>query len=93
MPSYDEDDFDKPNMFTTDIEESGELSCQVKMDKILICFKGDKNGQLNNQTEEVIGCKTDIQYKFSREKIKKVKAKIMENATNKIRISKTSSKD
>ena len=48
MPSYDEDDFDKPNMFTTDIEESGELSCQVKMDKILICFKGDKNGQLNN---------------------------------------------
>lgn len=47
MPTYDDDDFDKPNMFTSDIEDSGELTIQIVMDKILICFKGDKNGLLN----------------------------------------------
>jgi hypothetical protein len=44
MPTYDDEDFDKPNMFTSDIEKTGELTCKINMDKILICFKGDKSG-------------------------------------------------
>ncbi len=79
MPTYDDDDFDKPNMFTSDVEDTGELTCIIDMEKILICFKGDKSGQLN-ENEQVIGCLTQVEYKFSREKIKKVKQKVMEEA-------------
>ncbi len=52
MPTYDDDDFDKPNMFTSDIEDTGELTCQVIMDQILICFKGDRNNSPSAMSNE-----------------------------------------
>ena len=50
MPTYDEASIDKPNEYTSDLEECSEIFCKVLVHEVLVCLSSS-----NNDDEGIIG--------------------------------------
>ena len=54
MPEYDMDSFDKPNEYSSDIEEYPVLQCLISLNDALICFASEQQNHI--KINKTIAC-------------------------------------